>query len=48
MSRLIDEVFDECGLLSKLNFPRTVKIDANKLIGAGHSFGGMTAIATAA
>lgn len=48
ISRLIDEVFDEHELLSKLNFPSTVKIDANKLIGAGHSFGGMTVISTAA
>jgi len=47
MIALIDEIFDSQTLLKKLNFPDSVKIDQYRLIGAGHSFGGMTAIATA-
>jgi len=47
MIALIDEIFDTQTLLTKLNFPPTVNIDPLRLIGAGHSFGGMTAIATA-
>ena len=51
MQTLIDELFDqdslEVILKVKLRFGSGVKLDLNKLIVCGHSFGGMTAIETA-
>ncbi|TNV79108.1 hypothetical protein FGO68_gene4215 [Halteria grandinella] len=43
---LIDEIF-ESDFLEKRGFPKSVKIDKEKLVIGGHSFGGMTAIHTA-
>ena len=45
---LIDEIFKPETLNeNKLKFPSTIKIENEKIITSGHSFGGMTAIATA-
>ena len=50
MRALIDELFNEDIrdniIRKKLGFPDGVTLDISKLIIAGHSFGGMTAIET--
>jgi pimeloyl-ACP methyl ester carboxylesterase len=41
---LIDEISKPNFLQKKLNFPDNIKLNLDKLIVAGHSFGGVTAI----
>lgn len=46
---LIDELYQDQGasILERIGFPRTLKLDLERLIISGHSFGGMTAIRVA-
>ena len=44
---LINEMFTPDFLQKALNFPKQVKLNLDKLIAGGHSFGGMTGIAAA-
>lgn len=44
---MIDEILEPDFCTIKLNFPQGVKIDENKIIVNGHSFGGITSNATA-
>ena len=47
MSSLIDELFEEDFLQTKLGFSRRFSIDIDKIIVNGHSFGAITSLATA-
>ena len=47
MSSLIDELFDQDFLQTKLGFSSKFSIDTDKIIVNGHSFGAITSLATA-
>lgn len=44
---LITETFEKNSLLEKALFPEWVKLDKDRVIACGHSFGGITALSTA-
>ena len=46
VTALIDEMYQDQGasLLKRLGFPDTLRLDMEKLVLGGHSFGGMTAV----